>query len=280
MKAGIDVPAANSIIINHADRFGLAQLHQLRGRVGRSHYQAYAYLALSGPRTRLPGDACKRLEAIESLEELGTGFTLAAHDLEIRGAGELLGEGQSGHIQEVGFAMYNQLLKHAVEVLRSGKVPDADKPLNVITEVNLGQPALIPENHIPDVNLRLVLYRRITAARDQAALDELKQEMIDRFGPLPEHTSNLFINAEIRLRCRALGIRKLEISATGGRLDFDSQPRIDIERLITLVRDEPNTYQLATGNALIFDTPNEEPEIQHKNVHALLDRIGDQREAA
>ena len=274
IESGIDIPSANSIIIHNADRLGLAQLHQLRGRVGRSHYQAYAYLTLSAPRALLPGDARKRLEVIESLEELGTGFTLAAHDLEIRGAGELLGEGQSGHIQEVGFAMYNNLLKYAIKSLRSGKIPDADKPLNVVTEVNFGEPALIPEDYIPDVNVRLVLYRRIAAATHRDELAELKSEIIDRFGALPDEAANLFINAEIRLRCLSLGIRKVTVSATDGHLHFDEQPNIDVDRLVTLVRDEPDVYRLDAGNALIFDTSNCAADERHQSVYELLDLIG------
>ncbi len=279
IESGIDVPSANSIIINEADRFGLAQLHQLRGRVGRSHYQAYAYLALSGPRALLPGDARKRLEAVESLEELGTGFTLAAHDLEIRGAGELLGEGQSGHIQEVGFVMYNDLLKRAVETLRSGRVPDANKPLNIVTEVDLGEPALIPENYVPDVNLRLILYRRIAAAASDAELADLKREMIDRFGLIPDYASNLFRNAEIRLKCFALGVRKLELSATGGSLHFDERPRIDIERLIALVRSRPEAYRFNGGDKLTFEAGTSEPEPRRRAALDLLEHLG-YREAA
>ena len=278
IENGIDVPSANSIIINHADRFGLAQLHQLRGRVGRSRYQAYAYLALSEPRARLPEDARKRLEAVESLEQLGTGFTLAAHDLEIRGAGELLGAVQSGHIQEVGFTMYNDLLKRAVEALRAGEIPNADEPLNVVTEVDLGEPALIPEDYVPDVNLRLVMYRRIAAA-DADGLAELRREMVDRFGPLPDHAHNLFGNAEIRLRCFALGVRRLEVSENGGRLHFDRHPRVDVERLIALVRGQPETYRFNGGDKLTFHSALDEPEQRRRVVFELLEQIGC-REAA
>ncbi len=275
IESGIDVPSANSIIVNEADRFGLAQLHQLRGRVGRSHYQAYAYLTLSGPHALLPNDARKRLEAIESLEELGTGFTLAAHDLEIRGAGDLLGEGQSGHIHEIGFAMYNDLLKRAVETLRSGKIPDMNKPLNIVTEVDLGEPALIPEDYVPDVNLRLVLYRRIAAAASDAELTDLRHEMIDRFGAMPNYASNLFSNAEIRLKCFALGIRKLEVSSKSGSLHFGDRPQIDPTHLIALVRNEPKTYRFDGGNKFMFDTAiSTDIGERREMVLELLGRIG------
>ena len=284
IESGLDVPSANSIIINNADRFGLAQMHQMRGRVGRSHYQAYAYLALSGPRALLPGDARKRLEAVESIEEIGAGFTLATHDLEIRGAGELLGDNQSGHIQQVGFTMYNDLLKRAIETLKSGKDVDLDQPLNVVTEVDLGEPALIPEDYLPDVNLRLVLYRRIAATENQKALEDLKREMIDRFGLMPAHALNLFTNAEIRLRCFALGIRKLEISAKSGSLQFgersQTDSKIDVEHLVNLVRNSPETYRFSGGNRLIFDTESVEPEERRELVHRLLDRIDCRRKAA
>ena len=278
IESGIDISSANSIIINRADQFGLAQLHQLRGRTGRSHYQAYAYLVLSGPRALLPGDARKRLEAIESIEDLGTGVTLAAHDLEIRGAGELLGEGQSGHIQEVGFAMYNDLLRRAVEALRSGQPPNTDEPLNIVTEVDLGEPALIPEDYVPDVNLRLVLYRRIATA-DAAGLEAIKREMADRFGRLPDYARNLFGNAEIRLKCFMLGVRKVRVTTNNGSLHFDESPQIDVERLVSLVSNQPEIYRFNGGDKLIFNTASLEPDQRRQAVLELLDRL-DCREVA
>src|SRR5690606_35635385 len=204
IESGIDVPSANTIVINRADKFGLAQLHQMRGRVGRSHHRAYAYL-LTPPKAAMTADAIKRLEAIESLEELGAGFTLATHDLEIRGAGELLGEEQSGQIQEVGFTLYSELLERAVEALKKGEVPDLDAPLDHGPEVDLKVPALLPNDYMPDVHMRLVLYKRIASAPNQAALDELQVEMIDRFGLLPEQAKNLFRLAELRQMALPLG---------------------------------------------------------------------------
>ena len=182
IESGIDVPTANTIIIDRADRFGLAQLHQLRGRVGRSHHQAYAYL-IAPPREAMTADAAKRLEAIESLEDLGAGFVLATHDLEIRGAGELLGEGQSGQIHEIGFALYLELLERAVAALRAGRVPELEKPLHHGPEVDLHVPALLPETYLPDVHARLVLYKRISGVESEIELDDLQSETIDRFGP-------------------------------------------------------------------------------------------------
>lgn len=242
IESGIDIPSANTIIIHRADRLGLAQLHQLRGRVGRSHHAAYAWF-LVPPKTQMTGDAMKRLEALESLEELGIGFTLAVHDLEIRGAGELLGEEQSGHIREVGFTMYNKLLKRAVEALRADGEVDMDAPLDTVTDVNLGAPALIPGNYVPDIGLRLVLYRRIAGAAGQDELDALKIEMSDRFGPRPEYTDNLFLGAALRLRCRRLGITRVEAGDDGFRLHFNGEPKFDTGKLLELVREQPSLYR-------------------------------------
>ena len=198
IESGIDVPTANTIIINRADRFGLAQLHQLRGRVGRSHHRAYAYLLVPEARS-MTADARKRLEAIASLEELGAGFTLATHDLEIRGAGELLGVEQSGQINQVGFSLYSDMLARAVAAMQNGEEPDLEAPMRRGIEVELHVPALIPETYLADVQARLTLYKRIASAADSAALRELQVEMIDRFGLLPDATKNLFAIAELRL---------------------------------------------------------------------------------
>ena len=234
IETGIDVPTANTIIIHRADRFGLAQLYQLRGRVGRSHHRAYAYLLIPSKKAITP-DAAKRLEAIESLEELGAGFTLATHDLEIRGAGELLGSEQSGQIQEIGFSMYSALLERAVNDLKSGKTPDFDKPLKHGCEIDLRLPALIPEDYLPDVHTRLVIYKRIANAESTDALDELQVEMIDRFGLLPESTKTLFTISEIKVAAEPLGIRKIEAGANSGRVLFDAEPDIDPMTIIKLM---------------------------------------------
>ncbi len=251
VESGIDVPTANTIIINRADKFGLAQLHQLRGRVGRSHHRAYAYL-LTPPRNAITADAVKRLEAIESLEDLGAGFTLATHDLEIRGAGELLGDDQTGQIHEVGFSLYTELLERAVKALKSGEDTDLEKPLNHGPEVELGVPALLPADYVPDVHTRLTLYKRIASADDREALKELQVEMIDRFGLLPDYARNLFLTAEIRLLAQPLGIRMLEAGPEGGRLEFEEEPDIDAMALIELVQQQPGQFRLDGQTRLRF----------------------------
>ena len=243
IESGIDVPTANTIVIDRADRFGLAQLHQLRGRVGRSHHRAYAYLIVPD-RKAMTADAEKRLAALESLEELGAGFTLATHDMEIRGAGELLGEAQSGQIEAIGFALYNELLERAVHALRSGKLPDFDLGGDSGTEIELHMPALIPDDYLPDVHTRLTLYKRIASAGDEETLRELQVEMIDRFGLLPQATKNLFAIASLKLRAAALGIRKLDLGAAGGRITFRAKPDVDPVTIIRLIQQKPRIYKL------------------------------------
>ncbi|MCX7515290.1 transcription-repair coupling factor [Frateuria sp. STR12] len=243
IETGIDIPTANTIIIDRADRFGLAQLHQLRGRVGRSHHRAYAYLIVPD-RKAITADAEKRLEALASLEELGAGFTLATHDLEIRGAGELLGEEQSGQIQEIGFGLYTELLDRAVRALKSGKVPDFDLSSEHETEVELHLPALIPDDYLPDVHTRLTLYKRIASARNEDQLRDLQVEMIDRFGLLPEPTRTLFALSSLKLMATPLGIRKLDIGASNGRITFRDKPDIEPMAIIRLIQSQPRVYKL------------------------------------
>ena len=243
IETGIDIPTANTIIIDRADRFGLAQLHQLRGRVGRSHHRAYAYLVVPD-RKAMTADAEKRLEALASLEELGAGFTLATHDLEIRGAGELLGDEQSGQIQEIGFGLYTELLERAVRALKSGKVPDFDLTSEHETEVELHLPALIPDDYLPDVHTRLTLYKRIASARNEDSLRDLQVEMIDRFGLLPDPTKQLFAIAGLKLMATPLGIRKLDFGPNGGRIVFRDKPEVDPMTIIKLVQRLPRVYKL------------------------------------
>ncbi len=243
IESGIDIPNANTIIINRADKFGLAQLHQLRGRVGRSHHRAYAYLVVPDARS-ITADARKRLEAIVSMDELGAGFTLATHDLEIRGAGELLGEDQSGQMTEVGFSLYTELLERAVRSIRQGKLPDVDEPLHRGAEVELGLPALIPEDYLPDVHARLTLYKRISSARDADELRELQVEMIDRFGLLPDPVKHLFAIAELKLQATRLGIRKLALGPAGGRVQFVEKPDVDPMSIIRMIQGQPRHYQM------------------------------------
>ena len=243
IESGIDIPSANTIIVNRADRFGLAQLHQLRGRVGRSHHRAYAYLVVPN-RKQMTGDAEKRLDALASLEELGAGFTLATHDLEIRGAGELLGEEQSGQIAEIGFSLYTELLERAVKSIRSGKIPDLDPAIRHGAEVELHVPALIPDDYLPDVHARLTLYKRIASARDEDALKELQVEMVDRFGLLPDQARQLFAVTELKLEATRLGLRKLELGPQGGRVHFLSQPNVDPMSVIRLIQSQPRVYSM------------------------------------
>jgi transcription-repair coupling factor (superfamily II helicase) len=263
IETGIDIPNANTIIINRADRFGLAQLYQLRGRVGRSHHRAYAYLLIPH-RNAITPDAQKRLEAIESIETLGTGFTLATHDLEIRGAGELLGDEQSGQMQEIGFSMYTELLERAVKALREGKSLEQDLTGPVVTEVELHLPTLIPEDYLPDVHERLILYKRIANAADAAELRELKVEMIDRFGLLTPPTENLFAVTRIKQLATHAGIRKIDIGDHGGRIIFSETPNVDPAKIITLVQSSANLYKLDGNNKLrlVMDLPDLQKRIE------------------
>ncbi len=235
IETGIDVPTANTIIINRADMFGLAQLHQLRGRVGRSHHQAYAYLLTDRDRNITP-QAQKRLDAIQLLEDLGAGFHLAMHDLEIRGAGELLGDSQSGEMQEIGFHLYSEMLNHAVKQLKAGKEPDLNAPLGVTTEINLHTPALLPNNYCPDVHERLVLYKRLANCNDDDALDVLQEELIDRFGLLPEPAEALMACHRLRIAAKPLGIVKVDASDTAIQLQFDVKADLDPLKLINLLQ--------------------------------------------
>jgi transcription-repair coupling factor (superfamily II helicase) len=272
VESGIDVPSANTIIIDRADKLGLAQLHQLRGRVGRSHHQAYAYL-LTPPRNLMTADAVKRLEAIESLEDLGAGFTLATHDLEIRGAGELLGEEQSGQIQEIGYALYMEMLDRAVKAMKSGKVPNLDQPMHQGPEVDLHVASLLPDDYLPDVHLRLVLYKRIAAAANADELRELQVEMIDRFGLLPPPAKNLFRIAELKQAARALGLRKIDVGPGGGSVTFEPDTRVHPGTLIRFVQQHSRTHRLDGGSKLRFTLSLEQDEKRFEAVQALVDAL-------
>ena len=272
VESGIDVPSANTIIIDRADKLGLAQLHQLRGRVGRSHHQAYAYL-LTPPRNAMTADAAKRLEAIESLEDLGAGFTLATHDLEIRGAGELLGEEQSGQIQEIGYALYMEMLERAVNALKSGKIPQLDQPMHQGPEVDLHVASLLPDGYLPDVHLRLVLYKRIAAAATDEELRELQVEMIDRFGLLPEPAKNLFRIAGYKQAARALGLRKIDVGPGGGSVTFERDTRVEPATLIRYVQQNARTHRLEGGTKLRFTLQLEKDAQRFAAVEQLLEEL-------
>jgi transcription-repair coupling factor (superfamily II helicase) len=278
IETGIDVPNANTIIMNRADRFGLAQLYQLRGRVGRSHHQAYAYLIVP-PRNAMTADAVKRLEAIESMEDLGAGFTLATHDLEIRGAGELLGEEQSGQMQEIGFTMYMELLERAVNALKSGKQPELEKPLDHGAEVDLSVSALIPDDYLPDVHTRLIMYKRIASAENEDALRELQVEMIDRFGLLPESAKNLFRVTSFKLKATPLGIKKIEFSRDGGRLIFSEHPNIDPMSVINLIQKQSGVYKMDGQNKLRVIKPLQDMESRAKALDELLNVLSGRKAA-
>lgn len=272
IETGIDVPSANTIVIERADKFGLAQLHQLRGRVGRSHHQAYAYL-LTPPPKQITSDAKKRLEAITQSEDLGAGFNLASHDLEIRGAGELLGEEQSGQIETIGYGLYMEMLDRAVQAIRAGKTPNIEAPMSEGVEINLGLPALIPDDYLSDVQQRLVMYKRISNADTQEALRELQVEMIDRFGLLPDPVKYLFRQAELRQRVERLGITRLEAGPERGRLIFNEKPAIDPMTLVTLIQRQPQHYRLDGANTLRFMGDMPDAEARFKQVDALLTRL-------
>jgi transcription-repair coupling factor (superfamily II helicase) len=272
IESGIDVPTANTIVIDRADRFGLAQIHQLRGRVGRSHHRAYAYL-ITPPRKAMTADAIKRLEALESLEELGAGFTLATHDLEIRGAGELLGDEQSGQIQEIGYNLYMELLERAVSALKSGKQADLEKPLDAGPEVELHVPVLIPEDYVPDVHLRLVLYKRIAGTPSFEELDELKAEMIDRFGPMPEFTQSLFRATRLKLRAAELGIRKIDAGAANGYFIFEENNKLDPKRVLKLIQGKPKEYRLDGPLKLRFTHDARGEEKLFTRIEHLVDAL-------
>ena len=260
IETGIDVPTANTIIIERADNFGLAQLHQLRGRVGRSHHQAYAYL-LTPPPKLMTKDAKRRLEALESLDNLGAGFILATHDLEIRGAGELLGNEQSGQIESIGFSLYMELLDAAVKALKEGREPSLEEITHQQAEIELRVPALLPDDYLGDVNMRLSFYKRIAAAESKQELDELKVELIDRFGLLPEATKNLLQIAEMRLMVKPLKVLKIDAGAQGGFIEFSPSAKVDPEKFIKLIQQNPIVYR--------FDGP-----LKFKFVKALSENKG------
>jgi len=271
IETGIDIPNANTIIIDRADKFGLAQLHQLRGRVGRSHHQAYAYL-LTPPSKKVSGDAEKRLEAITASQDLGAGFLLATHDLEIRGAGELLGEEQSGQIQSIGFTLYMELLEQAVQSLREGKTLSLETAHHG-AEINLRIPAIIPEAYLPDVHSRLILYKRIANAGSSAELKDIQVEMIDRFGLPTDAIKNLFRQTELKIRAEEMGVLKIDVGASSGKIQFSTDTRIDPLTIVQLVQSEPQNYRLIGATGLRFEVDADTPDDKLKAVDQLLTRL-------
>lgn len=272
IETGIDVPSANTIIIDRADKFGLAQLHQLRGRVGRSHHQAYAYLLTPHPKS-ITTDAQKRLEAIAQTTDLGAGFTLATHDLEIRGAGELLGDEQSGQMQAVGFTLYMEMLDRAVKAIKEGKTPNIEDALDTGIDINLRIPALIPDDYLPDVHTRLMMYKRIANAETDDALRELQIEMIDRFGLLPEQSKSLFRISSLKLKAQQLGIKKLEAGAQGGRIEFASVTQVDPLTIVKMVQTQPQKYRLEGASHLKFSLDMDNNDSRIQRVTELLQQL-------
>ncbi|MBV1910065.1 MAG: transcription-repair coupling factor [Kangiellaceae bacterium] len=272
IETGIDVPTANTIIMDRADKLGLAQLHQLRGRVGRSHHQAYAYL-LTPPPKSITKDAKKRLEAIGKLEDLGAGFILATHDLEIRGAGELLGDEQSGHMQTIGYSLYMELLDRAIASLKTGEDVSLNEAKSNLTEVNLGISALLPDDYVFDVAIRLSLYKRIASAKNNKELRDLQVELIDRFGLLPAQAKNLFIISELQLTLSSLGVLKFDSTASTFKLEFNGQPSIDTGKLISLIQTDPNRYQLVKGTVLQVTQSAENIETRIEQLESLIETL-------
>ena len=271
IETGIDVPSANTILIHRADKFGLAQLHQLRGRVGRSHHQAYAYL-LTPPEEALSANARKRLEAIQMMEDLGAGFYLAMHDLEIRGAGEVLGESQSGGIHDIGFTLYTEMLDHAVRSLKAGKEPDLAQPLAVATEINLHSPALLPEDYCGDVHERLVLYKRLANCATADEIDRMVEELVDRFGPPPETTRVLVESHRIRVLGEPLGVARIDASPAGIVIQFVPRPPIDPQRIIALVHSS-RLYKLVGPERIRIDAKSEALAQRVAEVKAFFRRL-------
>ena len=272
IETGIDVPSANTIIMDRADRLGLAQLHQLRGRVGRSHHQAYAYL-LTPHEKAMTKDAKKRLDAIASLEDLGAGFTLATHDLEIRGAGELLGEDQSGSMSQIGFSLYMEMLDQAVSSLKDGKELSLDQVMRNQTEIELRVPALLPDDYIFDISLRLSIYKRIASCKNKQELDEIQVELIDRFGLLPQPAKNLVHIAKLRLKAQKIGISRIEAHDSGGSIEFSDDTKVDPMQIIKLIQQKNTIYKMDGANKLKFIQKTEDSKSRFILIATILNEL-------
>ncbi|MEO4186093.1 transcription-repair coupling factor [Acinetobacter pittii] len=272
IETGIDVPNANTILIERADKLGLAQLHQLRGRVGRSHHQAYAYLLVPSIK-HLKGDAEKRLDAIQRASTLGAGFMLATEDLEIRGAGELLGEQQSGSMQAIGYSLYMEMLEKATKAIQQGKTPNFDAPLSLTAEINLHIPALIPDEYLGDVHQRLLFYKRISNTDTQEKLDNIRMELIDRFGVPPQSVKHLFSVHQIRLKAEQLGITKIDINTQGGNIEFSPDTPVQAISIIQLMQKHPTYYRMEGGQRLKIMVQLEEQEKRVQFINDLLAKL-------
>ena len=272
IETGIDIPSANTIIINNAQNFGLAQLHQLRGRVGRSHHKAYAYLVIKSHQS-ITQNAKKRLDAIASLEELGAGFMLANHDLEIRGAGDLLGENQSGKISEIGFNLYHDLLKRTIHAIKNNTQLDIKEALTEEVEINPGIACIIPDTYLPDVHERLILYKRIASANNEEELKDLKIEMIDRFGLLPDSTSNLFESSSLKNYSNDIGVLKINIYDDKAEITLNEKNSIDASKIINLIQTQPTQYQLKNQNTIVINESMEPDMSRISKISKLLSAI-------
>ena len=272
IETGIDVPNANTIIIERADKLGLAQLHQLRGRVGRSHHQAYAYLMVPSLKA-LKGDAEKRLDAIQRASNLGAGFILATEDLEIRGAGELLGEQQSGSMQAIGYSLYMEMLEKATKAIQQGKTPNFDAPLSLTAEINLHMPALIPDSYLGDVHQRLLFYKRISNTDAQEKLDHIRMELIDRFGLPPQAVKHLFSVHQIRIKAEQLGITKIDIGSNGGAIEFAQDTPVQALSIIQLMQKQPTYYRMDGGQRLKVMVMLAENEQRIQFINELLNKL-------
>ena len=272
IETGIDVPNANTIIIERADKLGLAQLHQLRGRVGRSHHQAYAYLLVPSLK-HLKGDAEKRLDAIQRASTLGAGFMLATEDLEIRGAGELLGEQQSGSMQAIGYSLYMEMLEKATKAIQKGKTPNFDAPLSLTAEINLHMPALIPDDYLGDVHQRLLFYKRISNTDTQEKLDNIRMELIDRFGIPPQAVKQLFSVHQVRLKAEQLGITKVDVNTNGGYIEFSPDTPVQAISIIQLMQKNPTHYRMEGGQRLKLTVHLSEYEERIQFIVTLLNKL-------
>jgi transcription-repair coupling factor (superfamily II helicase) len=266
------VPSANTIVMSRADKFGLAQLHQLRGRVGRSHHQAYAYLLVPDVQG-LTKQAAQRLEAIQQMEELGSGFYLAMHDLEIRGAGEVLGENQSGNMMEVGFQLYNEMLAEAVRSLKAGREPDLLSPLSATTEINLHAPALLPTDYCGDVHTRLNLYKRLATADKPAQIDALLEEITDRFGKLPTQGQTLFDVHRLRVLAKPYGVIKIDAAPRLMVISFRPNPPVEAIKIIELVQKNRH-IKLAGNDKLRIERDTPEPRDRAQAIREVLRLLG------
>ena len=270
IETGIDIPNANTIIINRADKFGIAQLHQLRGRVGRSHHQAYAYLLTP---EYISKDAEKRLDAIAAADELGAGFSLAMQDLEIRGAGEILGEGQSGEMVQVGFTLYTEMLKQAVRDLKKGRQPDLDAPLGVTTEIKLHSPALLPEGYCPDIHERLVLYKRLATCENEGQINSIHEELVDRFGLPEQPVTTLLESHRLRLMAKSLGITAIDASSDALTLTFGKHTVVEPADIILLMQSNKN-YRMAGADKLRVSAVMEDVDARVRTIRSVLGKLG------